>query len=155
MSRRETDMTVWYWEQRGGTLVEEFFLVGRAPGVGRRLIDGLIVLGDEKRRLSLGNRFIDIAGKDVVAIQTKNSRLGMYLMGQTLFTAKLLERFMPRSIESVALCASDDILLRPLLEADTRCKVVVCPSEICQPNASSIGTGKRNARRGSTLERGD
>jgi hypothetical protein len=68
----------------------------------------------------------------VVAIQTKNSRLGMYLMGQTLFTLKLLEAMGPSSIESVALCATDDAHLRPLLEAHSGCKVVVCPSEICQ-----------------------
>jgi hypothetical protein len=130
MSRRETDMTLWYWEQRGGTLAEEFLLVPRTQGVGRRLIDGLIVLGQENRRLPLGGRSIDIAGQDVVAIQTKNSRLGMYLMGQALFTAKLLESFKPRSIESIALCASDDTLLRPILEAYAGCKVVVCPPAI-------------------------
>lgn len=71
MSRRETDMTLWYWELRGGTLVEEFLAVPRRPGVGRRLIDGLIVLGEAKRRLPLGGRAVDIAGKDVVAIQTR------------------------------------------------------------------------------------
>jgi hypothetical protein len=142
MSRRETDMTLWYWEQRGGTLAEEFLVVPRAPGIGRRLIDGLIVLGGEKRRLPLGGRTTDIAGRDVVAIQTKNSRLGMYLMGQTLFTAKLLEAFKPRSIESVALCAVDDIKLRPMLEAYAGCKVVVCPPEICQLTARSTGRAK-------------
>src|SRR5688500_18755945 len=136
MSRRETDMTLWYWEQRGGTLVEEFLAVPRRPGVGRRLIDGLIVLGEEKRRLPLGGRTIDIAGKDVVAIQTKNTRLGMYLIGQTLFTAKLLEVFKHRRIESVALCAVDDEVLRPMLEAFPGCKVVVCPSEVCQLSLS-------------------
>jgi hypothetical protein len=135
MSRRETDMTLWYWEQRGGTLAEEFLVVSRAPGVGRRLIDGLIVLGGEKRRLPLRGRTMNIAGRDVVAIQTKNTRLGMYLMGQTLFTAKLLEAYKPKSIESVALCAVDDLKLRPMLEAYAGCKVVVCPPEICQLTA--------------------
>ena len=45
MSRRETPMTVWYWEQVGGMLIEEFLIVSKAPGQGRRLLDGLIVLG--------------------------------------------------------------------------------------------------------------
>ena len=132
-------MTRWYWEQRGGTLVEEFLVVPKAPGVGRRLIDGLIVLGEEKRCLPLGGRTIDIKGKDIVAVQTKNMRLGMYLMGQTLFTAKLLESFGPRSVESVALCAVDDEVMRPLLEAYAGCKVVVCPAEICQLTMRSSG----------------
>jgi hypothetical protein len=142
MSRRETDMTIWYWQQRGGVLAEEFLVVPKAPGVGRRLIDGLILLGEEKQRLPLGGRALDIAGRDVIAIQTKNSRLGMYLMGQTLFTAQLLEAFSPRSIESVALCAKDDTRLRPMLEAHAGCKVVVCPPEVCQLTARSTGRAK-------------
>lgn len=142
MSRRETNMTLWYWEQRGGTLAEEFLIVPRTTGVGRRLIDGLIVLGGARRRLPVGARAIDIAGRDVVAIQAKNKRLGLTLMGQTLFTAKLLEAFNPRSIESVALCAVDDMRLRPMLESFHGCKVVVCPSEICQLTAPSTGRAK-------------
>ena len=150
MSRRETDMTLWYWDQRGGTLVEEFLVVPMSPNTGRRLIDGLIVLGEEKRRLPPGGRTINIAGRDVVAIQTKNSRLGMNLMGQTIFTAKLLEAHRPKSIESVALCAKDDVRLRPMLEAYPGCKVVICPSEICQLPARSSGRAKqrRVAERG-------
>lgn len=57
-------------------------------------------------------------------------------MGQTLFTAKLLEPFKPRSIESVALCAMDDDLLRSMLEAYPGCKVVVCPPEVCEVSRS-------------------
>jgi len=132
MSIRETQMTLWYWEQRGGTLIEEFLVVPRSTGAARRLIDGLIILGEEQRRLSRVKRAISIAGKDVVAVQTKNARLGMSLMGQTLFTAKLLESFKPRSIESIALCSVDDALLRPLLESHPGCKVVVCPQEVCK-----------------------
>jgi hypothetical protein len=132
MSKRETEMTLWYWNQRGGTLVEEFLAVSRGPDRARRLIDGLIVLGGDQRRLPRGERRIDIRGKDAVAIQTKNSRLGMYLMGQTLFTAKLLEELGPRSIESIALCAVDDARLRPLLESHAGCNVVVCPPDICR-----------------------
>jgi len=133
MSTLETDMTLWYWGQRGGTLIEEFMVVKRGPQQARRLVDGLILLEGERRRLARGERCVDIRGRDVVAVQTKNSRLGMYLMGQTLFTLKLLESMGPRSIESIALCTLDDTRLRPLLEAHEGCKVVVCPSEVCQP----------------------
>jgi hypothetical protein len=44
MSRRETHMTLWYWQQVGGTLIEEFMLVPRAEA-GRRLVDAVINLG--------------------------------------------------------------------------------------------------------------
>jgi len=49
MSRHETWRTRKYWERNGGLLIEEFFAVRRADGQGRRCLDGLIVLGEEKR----------------------------------------------------------------------------------------------------------
>ncbi len=72
---------------------------------------------------------IDIArGERAVLVQTKDSRLGMYLMGQTLFSAELLRRRWPAAaIESVALCTKDDEILRPLLEAHAGCRVVIAP----------------------------
>jgi hypothetical protein len=74
---------------------------------------------------------IDITGKRVIAVQTKATRLGMYLMGQTIFTAELLrQRFSPASVESIALCAIDDEILRPMLEAYPGCRVVVMPQEL-------------------------
>ena len=36
MSKHETQMTRWYWEERKGTLVEEFCAVPRGPGQGCR-----------------------------------------------------------------------------------------------------------------------
>jgi hypothetical protein len=131
MSLHETAMTRWYWDQRGGLLFEEFLVMPRSNGTGRRLLDGLIVLGEEKRLAPRGEK-ASIADRDVVIIQTKNRRLGMSLMGQTLFSARLLERFRPRSIESVAICANDDAELRLLLEGFSGCKVVICPQSICQ-----------------------
>jgi hypothetical protein len=38
-----------------------------------------------------------------VIVQTKANRLGMYLLGQAFFSAQLMRRFHPRSVESVAL----------------------------------------------------
>jgi hypothetical protein len=49
----------------------------------------------------------------------------MYLMGQALFSAELMKRFEPASIRSVALCAKDDSIMRPLLESFKRMEVVV------------------------------
>jgi hypothetical protein len=55
----------------------------------------------------------------------------MYLMGQALFSAQLLRRRFPSAvIESVALCTSDDEVLRPMLEAHDECRVVVVPGQV-------------------------
>jgi hypothetical protein len=54
----------------------------------------------------------------------------MYLMGQALFSAELLKRFNPRSIESVAIVTKDDAVLRPIFEKYEGMRVVVCPPEI-------------------------
>jgi hypothetical protein len=132
MSQRETEMTRWYWKKKvGGVLVEEFMVVPGSPTQGRRLVDGIIVMGEKKKLMKSGSR-IDITGKDVVVIQTKNRRLGMGLMGQTLFSAQLIRRLKPRSLKSVALCAADDGILRPMLEAYEGCEVFVCPPEVCK-----------------------
>jgi hypothetical protein len=132
MSLRETNMTRWYWEQVGGLLVEEFMVVPGSSKQGRRLVDGLIVLGEKKKLLPPGTP-IDIAGKDIVVIQTKNSRLGMSLMGQALFSAELVSRLLkPRNVRSVALCAADDKILRDLFEAYKGSEVIVCPPKVCQ-----------------------
>ncbi|WP_293004617.1 hypothetical protein [Nitrosomonas sp.] len=129
MSRRETPMTVWYWEQIGGILIEEFLVIPKRDGQGRRLIDAVIIRGQENARMPVSSR-VSLEGKDVVVVQTKNSRLGMYLMGQTLFSAQLVrQHFNPRSVLSVALCSQTDRILQPMLEAYEDCKVVVCPIE--------------------------
>ena len=140
MSHRETPMTVWYWEQVGGTLIEEFPVVPKSEGQGRRVLDAVIILGEKKERLPAGAR-ISLEGQDVVVVQVKNSRLGMSLMGQTLFSAQLVKRlFNPRSVQSVALCSQTDQVLQPMLEANEGCRVVVCPAEVCRP---TIHSGRR------------
>ena len=123
MSFRETPLTRWYWNQVGGLLIEEFPLVRAKPGVSPRYLDGLIVLGEEKRLSE--SRDFPIEGRDVIAVQTKASRLGMYLMGQCLFSLELVKRLNPRTVTSVALCTADDELLRPMLEKFPGCTVVI------------------------------
>ena len=129
MSLNETPMTLWYWEQIGGTLIEEFLVVPAANGQGRRVLDAVIILGGPKKRLDPGSK-ANLEGEDVVVVQTKNTRLGMSLMGQTLFSAELVKPFKPRSIRSVALCREADLVLQPLLEAYSGCEVVVCPASV-------------------------
>ena len=135
MSKHETPMTRWYWQQVGGTLVEEFCAVRRGGDCSNRLIDGVIIKGGECRIARQAE--IDISGKDIVVVQAKASRLGMSLMGQAFFSAQLLKRFEPRSIESVAIVTKDDAVLRPLFEQYEGLRVVVCPPECLQPKPTA------------------
>lgn len=130
MSRCETPMTLWYWTQVGGLLIEEFRVTNKTSSQGHRLVDGLIVLGEPTERARTADK-ADLRGKDVIVIQAKNSRLGMYLMGQTLFSGQLVRQLGPRSVQSIALCQATDETLQPMLEAYEGCKVVVCPPEVC------------------------
>lgn len=64
MSKLETPVTRWYWQQIGGLLIQEFLLVRRGAGSAPRYADGLIVLG-EPNRIS-AQRDFDLRGRDVV-----------------------------------------------------------------------------------------
>jgi hypothetical protein len=128
MSKWETPMTRWYWKQVGGTLIEEFCAVLGSRSCGTRRLDGVIIKGGELRIARQTE--VSVQGKDVIVVQTKAERLGMYLMGQVFFSAQLMLRFRPRSVESVALVAQDDDVLRPLLEQYPEMRVVVCPRAV-------------------------
>jgi hypothetical protein len=128
VSKHETWMTRWYWEQGGGTLIEEYPAVRGTRTRGPRWLDGLIILGGENERLYRAE--VPLEGRDVVAVQAKARRLGMYLMGQTLFSRDLVLRQGARSVESVALCTADDDLLRPMLEEYDGCRVVVVDRQL-------------------------
>ena len=92
---------------------------------GRRVLDGVIIRDGEFRVASQAE--VSLEGKDVIVVQTKAGRLGMYLMGQAFFSAQLISGFKPRSVLSVALCSRDDDLLRSLFEQYPGMEVVVCP----------------------------
>ncbi|CAN5219106.1 hypothetical protein BH10ACI1_BH10ACI1_05770 [soil metagenome] len=126
MSKHETPMTRAFWKTVGGTLVEEFCAVRRSETCGQRLIDGLILPNQETKRVK-GSDFDEkeIEGEDIIIIQAKATRLGMYLMGQTLFSAELMKKFNPKTILSVALVLQDDSILRPILEDYPNMKVVI------------------------------
>ena len=123
MSKRETPMIRRYWKQVGGTLVEEFPVVKGTRACGRRVVDA-IILPNRKRQISHW-RDISLEGEEVILVQAKFHRLGMYLMGQTFFSAQLIRKFRPASVVSVALCTKDDSILRPLIEKYRGMKVVV------------------------------
>lgn len=124
MSKNETPLTRRYWATVGGTLMEEFPAVRRGPDQGSRLLDGVVILRGP--HVIAKPNDVPIAGRDIVVIQTKASRLGMYLLGQALFSRHLMEPFGPKSIRSVAVCTRGDAVLEPLA-AQYGIEVVVFP----------------------------
>ena len=127
MSKHETPMIEWYWERVGGLLVEEYPVVLRGSSHGWRRLDGLIIRDAPQERVS--GDLLDISGRDVIVVQAKARRLGMPLMGQTLFSLDLVRALGPASATSVALCTADDSVLRPLLETHEGCFVEVYASK--------------------------
>jgi hypothetical protein len=136
MSKHETPMTRWYWQQVGGTLIEEFCAVPRSKTCGTRILDAVIIKDGPAVRAQQSE--VSVEGKDIIVVQTKASRLGMYVMGQTFFSAQLMQRFKPRSIESVALVLQDDAVLRPLLEQYSGMHVVVYPLQVSHGSEGSM-----------------
>lgn len=117
MSKHETPLTRAYWRQTGGTLIEEYPVVPRGRDRAGRWLDGLIILDDRCRILpSHQDHGIDLAGLDLVCVQTKRHRVGMNLLGQAFFSMRLLEARNPRSIRSVALCTRADACMAELVE---------------------------------------
>ena len=109
MSKHETPLTRRYWDEVGGMLVEEFPAVLRGSGIAQRLIDGVIIVGEPKRISKPSD--VSIKSKNIIVLQTKANRLGMNLMGQVIVSKKLMEKFEPKSIRSVAICSEGDSVL--------------------------------------------
>lgn len=87
----------------------------------------MIIRGGESRIARASE--VSLKGKDIIIVQTKAGRLGMYLMGQAFFYAKLMWKFKPKSILSVPLCLKDDSVLRPIFESypNMKFEVISCP----------------------------
>jgi hypothetical protein len=125
VSKLETPMIEAFWRTVGGTLVTEFPVVRKSSTCGPRRLDAVILPDGELRHVSW--RDVDIKAKRVIVVQAKCERLGMYLMGQAVFSAELIKLLEPSSVESVLLCTADDSALRPLLEPYPHLRVVVLP----------------------------
>lgn len=123
MSKKETPLTRRYWREVGGTLIEEFPAVKASPDNGKRFLDAVIVINGENKIAKFNE--ISIKGKDIIVVQTKAKRLGMYLMGQAIISPKLLRKFKPRSIKSVAICIKGDSVLEPILKQYNNIELVV------------------------------
>ena len=132
MSKHETPMTRWYWQHvlKQGTLIEEYVAVDKAgdDSNARRLMDGLVIMSGPFEISDDVHQ--NITDKDVVIIQSKNKRLGMSLMGQTLISRGLILKKKPKSVRSVAVCRKDDKIMRELLEAHPEIEVAFCPAEL-------------------------
>jgi len=126
MSQKESWRTRKYWSKKGGLLIEEFVVVKRTKTTGIRLIDGIIVLGEESRIYD-GN-FYDLEDKDVIVIQTKENRIGMGLLGQAYLSTLLIAKLNPRSIKSVAICGKNDDVIGQLAK-DHNVEVIVMGDE--------------------------
>ena len=123
MSKHETPLTRRYWKEVGGTLIEEFAAIPRGDDHAQRLIDGIIILNEPTRIAKKPD--VDLKGKDIIVIQTKAHRLGMYLMGQAIFSLEIMKRYKPRSIKSVAICTKGDSEMESLLQKHKNVAVVV------------------------------
>lgn len=132
MSKHETPMTEWYWREvlKRGTLIKEYIAIERTKDGSNasRYLDGLVILDDPFK--TSDDVRMDIKGKNVVVIQSKNKQLGMYLMGQALFSRELILMKKPKSVRSVAVCRKDDKVMHELLAAHQGVDVCVCPAEV-------------------------
>lgn len=69
---------------------------------------------------------VTLDGKDISLVQAKASRLGVYVLGQAVFSPKLIRRnHDPSSIRSIALVNENDSVLAPLLDDFPKVEVVV------------------------------
>jgi hypothetical protein len=126
MSLHESWRTRLFWEKAGGMLIEEFVVVRRSKHIARRLIDAVIVL-NEKKQLYSNNEY-NISGKDVIVIQTKSGRLGMYLLGQAYFSKVLIKQHNPKSIRVVVICGKSDLAMEELALQEN-IEVIVIPEQ--------------------------
>jgi hypothetical protein len=117
MSKRETAMTEGFWlSQAPGLFIAEYPLVRRAKDRSVRLVDGLIS-PDEPHGRGRSHDYASLTGKRVIVIQTKPGRMGMYGMGQALFSARLaLACGAAPPVRSILLCHQPDAALLPLLK---------------------------------------
>ena len=72
----------------------------RSPGVGQRKIDA-VTIRDGERRIASPKESVSLDERNIIIVQTKAYRLGMYLMRQALFSRVLIEdRCAPRSVRT-------------------------------------------------------
>jgi hypothetical protein len=123
LSKRERPLIEKYWQRTGGTIVFEFPMVRGSATCGKRHLDALILPNRETKIENAHD--VSLAGEDIIIVQAKDNRLGMYLMGQAVFSVELMRKFNPKSIRSIALCTKDCSVLRPLRDKYPEVEVVI------------------------------
>lgn len=137
MSKLERPLIEKYWNQIGGSIIFEFPMIHKSETCGPRYLDALIL--PKKERQILKPSEVTIEGQDIILIQAKCRRLGMYLMGQAVFSIELMRRFKPASIRSIILCTEDDSVLRPFLSRYPEVEVVIFPEFRIKRKRALIG----------------
>lgn len=126
MSKRETPMTEAFWQGYArGAYIPEYCLVRPTSHCGVRLVDALI-LPDEPHHRARFQDYTSLAGRNVIVVQTKAARMGMYLMGQAVFSARLAMELGAKRVRSILLCARSDSVLLPLLREFPEVEVWIC-----------------------------
>jgi hypothetical protein len=121
-------MTEAFWQGHAkGAYIPEYPLVRRSKTkqCSYRLIDA-VILPDEPHGRASAREYPSLAGRKVILVQTKCSRMGMYLMGQALFSARLAMASGARTARSVLLCRYTDSALLPLLVPFPEVEVWTC-----------------------------
>jgi hypothetical protein len=113
-TRNTYDRGFWL-SQAHGLFFAEYPLVRRAADRATRLVDGLI-LPDEPHGRGNWRDHASLSGRRAIVIQAKVGGMGMYLMGQALFSARLALACGAASVRSILLCHRPDGALLPLLK---------------------------------------
>jgi hypothetical protein len=87
-----------------GAYIPEYCIVRPTLHCGVRLVDA-VILPDEPHRRAKFQEYDKLAGRNVIVVQTKASRMGMYLMGQALFSARLVIAQGAKSVRSILRCS--------------------------------------------------
>ena len=126
MSKHETWRTRQYWDSVGGLLIEEFRAVkeSKNPSQENRYMDAVIVLNEPKKIYN--ENTYELTDKDVIVVQTKRGRIGMYLLGQAYFSKILIQMHNPRSVKSIAICGKNDAVMAELA-AEHDVEILVIP----------------------------
>ena len=115
MSKLETPMTEGFWTSFGqGTYIPEYLLVQGTYDRSPRRVDAIILPDEPLVRARFGD-YPRLDGQNVIVVQTKIGRMGMYLMGQALFSARLALGAGAATVRSILLCHDTDAALLPLL----------------------------------------
>lgn len=132
MTKHESPMIQRWWRDSGipGTLAEEYPIVKRQAPIQVRRLDAIVTLDDgEPGRVTGRTQVPSLRGSDVIVVQAKACRLSEGLCGQAIGSIHLAQRQGAASVRSVLLCAEDDPILRPLVEAQG-VEVVVDPTTV-------------------------